>query len=337
MKKKLLLLPLLIAGMMLSFVGCGEKDNYAVKGKYQEVTYEEAATKLSALDSEKLLEETQTEEALGISASVGLDKLALSFSAGSGEQALSMNVDANLKASYALKIGTEVQGAGSVSGKIKAEGNALGIDPVDQAIDVELSNENELLYLYNKKDEEGTPSKVKMSLEDIMENLEFSYGDLGMTFAEELPDTSSPDMGGIEMDGILSNLNEYGLKYYVDDSDGLKFKVSATKDTLLKTMESAAENDPWFSVLELGKKDTFAIDFYLSVDAEGHLEKIALDVNVDITLSGGIGENAASVSFTAKGGFSFEVKTVTVTLPSDLDAYVDPYATPVPPSDPEIA
>ena len=267
-----------------------EENNEGDKGGYREVTDEELEAIIGGIDTEKLLAEDVTGTV--INATLSGEFSMGYFASGSA----SAEIDTK------LSVDEELNTFGTGNATVKAEyfyfedGN-----PITQSIDADGKTYFDGQYLYAEATgsalgtELGDDTKVKLNIARINGVL------LGL--AAQGPDDGE---GGEVGDGLqsyltLSNMlamaKEYSINIAVDDSDGIKFKLSATEQTFWTALETAARQgyfgeqdiDPVTMVAVMKASvtfNTFLFDVYFSIDKDGAFESVSVDMDFDIKVAG---------------------------------------------------
>lgn len=231
-------------------------------------------------------------------------------------------VNIDLGAGYQLVIDNAgVAGAGNLS----LSGNATN----QTNIDYDIGLYNDVEYMYFDMSSVETGAKFKMTWENLM-NAADSVGSGGVivpdpgTTLSAAADTGTDSEGGQGSDSavsadiaeIIAGLKEAGCKVYIDDSDGLKIKLSVSENTvgmILAAVGSEAEG-----ISEMLAFDTFKLDLYFAMTAEGVFSQISADFDIDMNLNLG---NFGSYDFDLSGGVYMKAYSGEVELPEDLASY----------------
>ena len=231
-------------------------------------------------------------------------------------------VNIDLGAGYQLVIDNEgVAGAGNLS----LSGNATN----QTNIDYDIGLYNDVEYMYFDMSSVETGAKFKMTWENLM-NAADSVGSGGVivpdpgTTLSAAADTGTDSEGGQGSDSavsadiaeIIAGLKEAGCKVYIDDSDGLKIKLSVSENTvgmILAAVGAEAEG-----ISEMLAFDTFKLDLYFAMTAEGVFSQISADFDIDMNLNLG---NLGSYDFDLSGGVYMKAYSGEVELPEDLASY----------------
>ena len=231
-------------------------------------------------------------------------------------------VNIDLGAGYQLVIDNAgVAGAGNLS----LSGNATN----QTNIDYDIGLYNDVEYMYFDMSSVETGAKFKMTWENLM-NAADSVGSGGVivpdpgTTLSAAADTGTDSEGGQGSDSavsadiaeIIAGLKEAGCKVYIDDSDGLKIKLSVSENTvgmILAAVGAEAEG-----ISEMLAFDTFKLDLYFAMTAEGVFSQISADFDIDMNLNLG---NLGSYDFDLSGGVYMKAYSGEVELPEDLASY----------------
>lgn len=233
---------------------------------------------------------------------------------------VAMNTDYSLsltKSAEAGDFGLDVKGKGSLAVNAEAGGEKLSMN-------ANVYNDSAYAYLDVAANGEMPASKIKLSLNDLM-------GEIGGILPGETPDSgdlpsdgNDTEEGGetgseIGTENIFNNLTELGFNVYIDESDGLKLKMSATRETFDMILQQAGLADGGVSF------NQSVFDVYFSLDADGNFEKFGmkLGLNLAVPLMEATAASAAQVATIGIScGISVTAFNGTVTLPSNLDEYV---------------
>ena len=231
-------------------------------------------------------------------------------------------VNIDLGAGYQLVIDNAgVAGAGNLS----LSGNATN----QTNIDYDIGLYNDVEYMYFDMSSVETGAKFKMTWENLMNAVD-SVGSGGVivpdpgTTLSAAVDTGTGSEGGQGSDSavsadiaeIIAGLKEAGCKVYIDDSDGLKIKLSVSENTvgmILAAVGAEAEG-----ISEMLAFDTFKLDLYFAMTAEGVFSQISADFDIDMNLNLG---NLGSYDFDLSGGVYMKAYSGEVELPEDLASY----------------
>lgn len=250
MKKFLaLIVSALLAVTLFAFAGCGNEG--VVSGNYKEVTADELKVALDDVDATKISEGLKGYE------------IASKFDVQSnGSTALVANISLNDKTVYDEN--NDLKGNGTLSLNFKygddeftANGNSYISDG----------------YVYT-----DTSGKTNGE-EQPRQKLKFEYGGVLDYVKNLLPVTFATTSTSGTFDSIIQLLNEYSIKVSMDNSNGLKLKLSFTEDTikdLLAELPVGADT----GLMQFNK---FLFDVYFALDSEGRFSQLSLNTDIDIT------------------------------------------------------
>lgn len=353
----------ILAGM-LAFPACDMGNNEEpgeIPGDYQEIAAPELEDKLSTIDPEKLAGNTSEE---GWSFGVKLDcnikaQTDLTMKAvlptepsdsadpqdnngtstpsepeqgdGQAESAddggLKGNID--LSASYKLQLSSEaISGAGTVTAKGKIE-RAPEMLNLPSDIDYRLLAYNDARFIYldlpdNLSDlgvPEEFPDKIKLPLSNFVGDV------VGVAL--------NTREGGNQLSILLT---KYKIKAYIDETAGLKVKLSADKDTLNAILSDTdiKDNDFVELISQTMTFNTCALDIYFAVDKDGVFEQAGVTVDLDIAVNVPAQLNDdVEVKGTIKlnGSIALKKYSDSVSLPDNLDSYVNIFGPQLPPEE----
>lgn len=226
-----------------------------------------------------------------------------------------LGIDYNLSLSKttANELGLDVKGSGAVALNGKSGEEELSYS-------AEVYNDIENAYVKLTANEETL--KLKVSYETIFDMIGSALP-LALAEADETDapdDTTDVTIDGVAFDPseMLGMLAAMGFQVYIDDSDGLKIKVSATEDTVGTILEQAGVS------AEAVKFNEFVFNIYFSFDAQGNFEKFGAQINVNLEVAvvpATATTEAQSVKVSVKCGAALVPYSGTVTLPDDLNTY----------------
>ena len=150
--KKLLttIVSVLLAAVMVMFVGCGDKsgETGVIKGDYKEATAEEVATKLNSVNTETMFgDQTAEDWAAGLSVYLGFD-----MSQAGIESSIKLNYDA---AFAVAEESLSLIGKGELTAKMPDE------EGKTQSSSGNIYNDGDFIYL-----DAGDEGKIKLSIEE---------------------------------------------------------------------------------------------------------------------------------------------------------------------------
>ena len=228
-----------------------------------------------------------------------------------------------LKSDYQFSYGLVEEGVGAGSRLVKGAG-AAALTANGETISFDFYNDES--YVYIDMSTVQTGMKLKISIDSLMSG--GSYVPVPDDAAEVMAAESSGEVTGtIDVSEFMNMLDQLSIKVYVDTTDGLKVKVSATQESLEKIVALiVAESGGSVSEEMLPSFETDTkIDFYLALTEDGKLEQMGLDMDFGMTLP--IADVSSSqvsyINMTADGTVSVKTYAGDVTLPSDLGSYTD--------------
>lgn len=309
-----------IAVSMFAFAGCGEKSGYTEKSA------DEMVEILKGIDTAKVL-------------NLGDKNLGLTVEA-SGEFAYGtvMSGNGSASAKLDLKLGEnfDLTAAGEASAKASVSYKPYAEEPARE-IEVDLTGkayvENSYVYAEAEGtlpfDEELEDATCKFNYQQVLGAVMGSIGNLGGSVSLVAAEESAP-VDPVQY--VLALASQVGVKFYVDNSDGLKVKVSATQDTVFGVLDYVAsqieDEEAPAMIAEIKKSVTFnkfQFDVYFSLDKDGVFSEAGIDLDVDVKVAGELIQlisksETAAPDFTAKAKLSVKLNTHNnkVTVPAGL-------------------
>lgn len=299
-----------VAVSMLAFTGCGEKtDEGAIKGNYQEKTPEQLTAIINNIDAEKIFDSNAVN--MGVRANFSGTTDTADFSSSSFTVGLDFKVSASESG---------LGGQGSVSLK---SSQTSGGHTVSSEFSGTAYTNTEFVYAASGDD------KIKINLVELIDALQPNVEE------KPLPSFYAAS-DAISIADMLAMAQQFGIKITVDDSKGVKFKLSATEETVWKIAEfvMAEGGETSVSIEQLKQLITFnafKFDLYFALDADGKFNAASIVTNVDVSMP--MPENGADVaapvptlSVKIKGSLEIFTHNDTVTVPDTVtgDAtYVD--------------
>ena len=313
---------------MLAFAGCGDSSDGVIKGDYTEKTPEELESIIDGIDEDKIFggnEEGAPNLNLGL-------KVNLSGSYSMGDM-MSGSVSTDLN----FKLASNENGfVGTGSGSLKTS-STTSVEDVTMKTSAEYKGtaylENYIAYLgatgtsttsaagQNQKQE--IDQKIKINLLEVIENIGGNDGSV---------DAPSPDDSNLSVSDLLALAQQYGVKVTVDDKNGVKFKLSATEDTVWAVAGSFLDGD-LADIKEAVTINKFQFDLYFALDKDGAFSGAStvfdIDVKVDSSLFGMLFEESGEapvLSVAVKGSVEIYTHKDKVSVPSGLaedDKYFD--------------
>lgn len=366
----------ILAGALVGATACGGGvggNNYSIPGKYTAATNEELAAELSKIDMEGLLGDPTAEDySLGISFGAKLREAGLSASVDVEGMRFDISTEESLEANYDILIRQDsLAGAGSYKAEMNLEANGLEqlgayLPTGETTNDMSVYNDADYLYVKQNKPMKNPlgvtlPETFKVSFNEIIGD---AFGEDVDVFPDEkvpaVPDTgvdSGDDdlfgdqiIGGVIENGITAESvdevlfflnNTMGCQVQMDNSDGLKLKLSASEKTvwalinMFLQQESFAPGtvaDGLEDYLTISYKN-FKFDFYVDIGSDGLLREVSIDFDVDAHFALHVPEDpedpeslsgdmiAVTGDFVLRGGLGAEIKKVQVKLPAELQNY----------------
>lgn len=307
---------LLLVGALAIFAGCGKGERSGViKGNYTEPTKAELQSALDAIDTEKLLGDTEA-EGWKTGMSLGAN---LSYEMSAAGEKMSMSFDLSHKISAeSAQDALDLKGEGSLALQTNLAGEK-------EKYTVKTYNDMKNIYLDASAHANGENqnAKVRISIADIFDG----YGDM-------LPiEPVGPDRRGVadrrgrafERTGgqRLHARNGY-FRRHQDKTDRERERLYGD----LRGRERARfplRAFPRRASISLSRKNSY-MEFYLHVGADGLLKKVTarmdLDGRVDFFGTRRRGRRSArQMTMRIKGAFELEIGEVSVSMPSDLSDY----------------
>lgn len=323
------------------FTACSDKQGNGGGGKLDgdfstEATDEEVAAALTkfqnAVEGNTIVGDTEADDwSFGFESDADISFSMIGVEAGAGEGAQSdVNLNIDLDVGYKLIIGNSaVSGAGDLS--LKGSGSVVGSNA-----DYSAKVYNDADYFYVDMSSVPGMSKVKMTYETVAGALE-SVGSGESQTPTDTPATMSADVapgagteneGGqgtetapsSEIDEIVAGLKEVGCKVYIDDSDGLKVKLSVSEETVDMLLE-AIGLVPAESADALIDFSVFSFDLYFAMTDDGVFSQISADF--DIKASVDLGDYLGKFDAACSGYIYVKAYDGTVELPDDLGEYTE--------------
>ena len=361
-----------LAISMLAFTGCKkDKDSNpnVINGNYKDATVEEVKTELSKVDfSNAFGDVTVNDYKLGFEFSENYS-IAMATQVTDSGYTVDVNYTFNTDTNYKL-VFTDLENLTiSGSGYANLSGNATSaLDKTKVSYDLtaktNVYNDSDYVYVdlyevtnFDKIGFKGLKAmKVKASFEDLIDFIggigeEGPEGDTNLTPADEI--IVSPDEGeeggeiiavpGMSFDTLLQMLDQLKIKVALDTDNGLKAKISFTKESyeaILALAESGADADEMGDIVEsiAMLKDaltvnTLNIDIYIAFDANGLFSGFAVDCNIDVKVNSDkvpdmpieLGDYTLKVT----GGMNLKLYNGDITLPTGLATdkkYIDIFA-----------
>lgn len=268
----------------LALAACGEnaKPKGEISGNYTEITAAELDAKLQTLDANGLFADSSAEDwQFGTEITGNAE-----FSAHTQTFGNAPFIDGEINISGKTQVKLTRPQSGTDGFAVKARSNlkiqggikkseALGIDK-DIAADYDINAFADGANLYfqlpdmsNISSDFPAAGKYMLPLKYLIEGI------IGL-----LP----PTVAKMQLPDVQKIVNSFKLKAYADDSNGLKLKVSADKESFYAAMQNfpgmtaeRAENAASF--------DKFAVDLYFETDSDGGFMRAGLIIDIDGNLS----------------------------------------------------
>jgi lipoprotein len=306
---------LLLVGALAIFAGCGKGERSGViKGNYTEPTKAELQSALDAIDTEKLLGDTEA-EGWKTGMSLGAN---LSYEMSAAGEKMSMSFDLSHKISAeSAQDALDLKGEGSLALQTNLAGE-------QEKYTVKTYNDMKNIYLDASAHANGENqnAKVRISIADIFDG----YGDMLPIEPVGPTDAALPT----DADALLKELADSGFTLAMDTSDGIKIKLTANESVFTEILEGVNGSLPSTGIPATGEYFSFSKDsymeFYLHVGADGLLKKVTARMDLDGAFDfSGLGDAAAEalgkMTMRIKGAFELEIGEVSVSMPSDLSDY----------------
>lgn len=303
-----------VAVSMLAFAGCGATaDNGAgtIPGNYKEKSPEELATIVNDIDADKIFGDSTS-----LNLGVKTDLSASMDLAGMSSTSFSIGLDYKMSASEA-----GINGQGSINFKSSETSG-------------EQSESNEFSgtvyhggdFVYAASGEE----KIKINMSELIAAFMPGGNDEIIT-----PTSFYEAQDAVSVAEVLAIMQQFGVKITVDDSKGVKFKMSITEETIWKIAETEGGDnaDQIAQLKELVTFNKFKFDLYFALDENGAFSAASFVTDIDATMNlGGAGSapmaaaEAPALSIKVKGYAEIYTHNDTVTVPDTVTgdaSYVD--------------
>ena len=302
---------------MLAFAGCSNKiEEGTISGSYEEKTPEQIEEIIDNIDGDKVFSEDI--KGLGLKAS-----LSGSYSMG---EIMSGNLSADL--SFMLATGDEGEVTGSGTASLKSE---MSKDGQTSSSNFSANGYLEDWYFYGEakgntsvtsesgKTDTDIDRKAKVNLLDILSivgDIDYSENDLSVS-------------------DLLSKAPEFGVTVAVDDRDGVKFKLSATQDTVWALLSAFGEDmteESLESIKQAVTFNAFKFDLYFALDKDGEFSRASAVIDIDVTVNSSLlegmfddDEQLTDFTATVKGSVEIYVHEDAVKVPEGLATDEDYY------------
>ena len=212
---------LLLVGALAIFAGCGKGERSGViKGNYTEPTKAELQSALDAIDTEKLLGDTEA-EGWKTGMSLGAN---LSYEMSAAGEKMSMSFDLSHKISAeSAQDALDLKGEGSLALQTNLAGEK-------EKYTVKTYNDMKNIYLDASAHANGENqnAKVRISIADIFDG----YGDMLPIEPVGPTDAALPT----DADALLKELADSGFTLAMDTSDGIKIKLTANESVFTEIL-----------------------------------------------------------------------------------------------------
>ena len=245
-------------------------DDGIIPGNYREANALQVASALGRINANKLREFS----GLGL-------KTGISASAAAGDI---VSAEASVVLDYKIGLSDGIAGAGTAT--VKAVYSHRDYPENAVSIDLTGSVYNDLGFVYASAagNVAGTvltgDEKIKVNLQEILASLADN----------DSPASPSLDFGigsFLNIANLIANSTEFGIKVYIDTDDGIKFKLSATEQTVWAAIESASGDVPT-AELETIKDSVlfncFKFDIYFAIDGNGTFSRASIVRDIDATV-----------------------------------------------------
>lgn len=355
MKKlsKLIALVLSLCVALSLVAGCGNGESVGeIKGNYQEVekvSAEDLAKANTALmaatneDSEKI-GVSGANAKLGVSLKSNVDLKVGSEFTDENNKTVKENVSVNGNVEMGLSASSNEEGdLASLAAMLKVSGKASlpnSLFEENGTGNREISASEELYvdaaaglkdaYIYLNTDIKGLPEKAEGEtdpLDMILGKKKVSIVNLigaiiGGKLPIEIPELPEIDLSeilpatGLTVTDVQNILTKVDMKLSLDCSDGVKFKISTTDTTKdkIKALLTTGLKAPNLSSLKIDKLN---VNFYLQLDAEGHLVATAASAEVKVEVPAEL-TKGTKLNIEGNVSFSLSIGEVEVKLPDGI-------------------
>lgn len=333
MKKILsLITALLLVFALAMFAACSGgsvADTGKIEGNYKEPTSEELNAALESIDASKLFGDMSAEDwKFGVNVSADLSASVKMGTTEMGSASVELSYLFNVAAGEA---GLDMKGAGSVSATVKESMTEEDGSSSMQTMEATAKAYNDSEYVYlnataKQTGKEDATIKGNLSFDTIMSIV---GGYLPMAADEEVEGGLT---SGFDLTEIVAMLDTYGLKLEMDNSNGLKIKLSASKETFDAIVDTVigmmGVYDAEESESSFIQFTTAVFELYIQIDKDGKFVAVAANFNIvaSVDASAMMSANAAAdnnMTVTAKGVFAVEASSKTASLPADLNTYTE--------------
>ena len=328
---------LAVSASMLTFAGCGDKPGDGViEGNYTEKTPEEIEGIIDNIDGDKVFGGEDGEPNLNLGLKVNL----------SGGYSMGEITSGSISTQLDLKLASNennIVGAGSATLSYDSSSSAEG-DSMQSSAEYKGTAYLENFVVYaeatgtssasaeGQNREQKIDKKIKLDLLKIFSYLEESDFSLSLPFT--VRDSSVCDRG-ISVSGLLEKADEYGIKVAVDDKDGVKFKLSATEDTVWAVASTMLGEETSLDTIKKGVSiNKFQFDLYFALDKNDAFSGAGAVVDIDVVIDSSLfanfmdseDEQLPLLAIDLKGTVEVFTHSDKVSVPADLatdESYYD--------------
>lgn len=307
-----------------------------IKGNYVEVTSTELTEKLEKITPDKLLGDTSSEDWKFGFEFTSDSRLEADIKTTKGEETepfIKLNIDeeSTLKAMFEATedetafggLSVKMQNNNKLEGKIEKSDILEIEEDINFDYSINLHADDEYLY-FQIPDMSDLPLPFEISEGKFKVPVKYLFS----AVENLLPNTMSRAAEG-DTSGVADFLTEYSLKAYVDESDGLKVKISADKQALYTMLDKIA-GIPAETAEGFATFNTFAVDLYFETAADGKFERAGLTADIDGTLNikaGDLGDGVPALCGPVKIKADVTVKRFSgeIIMPTaeQLEEYID--------------
>lgn len=326
---------LLCGAFALSACG-GKNPEGQIEGKYVEVTGAALTEKLKDVTAEKLFGDASSknwEFGFEFTSALDLETDVNTADADKTERLLKLDLEekSNLKTVLTsteaqTKLGglsLKAQNTNTLKGKLW-KSDRLGIaEDKEFEYSINLHADDEYLY-FQIPDVSDLPLPFEVAAGKFKTPIEYVFS----AVAGALPNSLAKAAEG-DGSAAADLLEEYNLKAYVDESDGLKIKISATEQSLYSALEKFA-NLPEERAKSFATFNSFAVDLYFETAENGKFERagIVADINGSLNvaagaLADGLPALNGTVNFKADMALKRFSGKINLPAPEELEKYVD--------------
>lgn len=309
--KKLIcaVLALMLAFGLTMFAGCDNTPSATIRGNYSEVTSAEDWDKVAkALDVNAIFGDMSKEDwkfgislngQFGYSQTIGDEKNSIDASA---EYDLSLAAGEN---------GPDVKGAGSFDFAMSASESNTDTSFPD-SMQGEIYNDAQYFYINSGESDSESDMPAKMKI-DYMQLLSMIMGNIPSATS----DTTAPAQG-LTGEQLKAMFEQLPFVLEADFSVGTKLRLSLN-DEAMESLILQISGQADISAVTVEKS---VLQIYLQLDENGAFKKATVNLGVIFEAPVSADSNE-KVQTDLTGAVSVDTFSGTVTLPTDLDSYVD--------------